>query len=299
VGNAGEAITRGFEIEGQLFWGKNFSTRFSIANIDFEFKEFGFGQCHVGRRPDNFFIPNGSSDTDATPGQLSSNQRLAELGIAPVADNSFVPIIYPDSGDIPRLNYIAGSWFDGVTPALNNSPSLQYLSPSWESRAAQLNNVTGTGSFISDEQRDVNRQSLFGFNGRGFGAIRFCDFAGQTNQYVADWEATFTFDYEYKMVSGVILHPTLDVLYSSGYHTALNQDPRVYQDEFIQLNARVALESLSGTWALAVVGENLTNEIIVTNSTLVPATVFVQGAPVYAGNIRPPRSLGVNFRYRF
>ena len=301
VGNAGEAVTQGFEIEGQFFLTEKFSTQFSLARIDFEFKDFGFGQCHIGRRPDHFFIPVGSSDTDATPGQLTSNQRLSQLGIAPVADNSFVPIIYPDSGDIPSLNYTAGDWFDGVTAPINSDPSIQYLSASWETQASTLNNLTGTGLFdpTGRIQERVNRQSLFGFNGRGFGGIRFCDFSGQTNQYVAEWQGKFTFDYKHEMHSGAILHPTVDVLYNSGYHTALNQDPRVYQNEFIQFNVRIAIESPLDTWEIALVGENITNEVIVGNSTAIPATAFVQGAPAYAGFVRSPRSLGVNFRYDF
>ena len=130
------------------------------------------------------------------------------------------------------------------------------------------------------------------------GSGAFCDFAGQTNQFVAEKQATVTFSYKHQLAGrNVLFKPTLDVLYNSGYHTTVSQDEAVEQPEYVQLNGRLALGHADGLWELALTGENLTNEGIVSFAQETPIGARIQGANGFYGFVRPPRSIGLNFRY--
>ena len=96
-----------------------------------------------------------------------------------------------------------------------------------------------------------------------------------------------------------LFKPTLDILYNSGYHTSSSQDPLVYQDEYFQFNGRLAISSLEDTWEVALTGQNLTNEKIVSYANDTPIGARFQGARGFIGFIRPPRTIGINLRYNF
>jgi len=87
------------------------------------------------------------------------------------------------------------------------------------------------------------------------------------------------------------------VLYNSGYQTAVSQEEAVAQPEYVQLNGRLGLGHVDGLWELALTGENLTNEGIVSFASELPIGLRVQGANSFIGFVRPPRSIGLNFRY--
>mgnify|MGYP006263907225 CR=1 FL=1 len=127
----------------------------------------------------------------------------------------------------------------------------------------------------------------------------FCDYEGKTAQFVADWQGTFTFNYETEISELGILKPTLDVIYNSGYFASASQDPLAAQDEFIQFNGRIGLVSFEDTWTVAITGQNLTNEKIITYANDTPIGSRFQGARGFAGFVRPPRTIGVNVRYNF
>ncbi|MBT8138400.1 MAG: TonB-dependent receptor [Gammaproteobacteria bacterium] len=127
----------------------------------------------------------------------------------------------------------------------------------------------------------------------------FCDFAGQTNQFVAEWQGTFSFNYETEIRNLGIFSPTLDVLYNSGYETVSTQDSDVAQDKYFQFNGRLELSDFDGAWTVALTGENLTNEKIVGTAAPVPVANGLASQRAYIGFIRPPRSIGLNVRYNF
>ena len=62
-------------------------------------------------------------------------------------------------------------------------------------------------------------------------------------------------------------------------------------------NLRLALESES--WTLAVLGKNLTDEDVIEFSSTVPLSGSGLSAPAYSGFLQPPRTVAVQFEYRF
>lgn len=156
--------------------------------------------------------------------------------------------------------------------------------------------TVGINPIARDAAGNFNLQR---FDFRRFSTSTFCDFNGRTNQYVAEVQGTFSFNYENEIRGLGIFKPTLDVLYNSGYETTVTQDPDVAQDDYVQFNGRIALKSFEKTWEWALVGENLTNEKIVGFASEVPFATRIQGSKTHFGFIRPPRSIGINFRYNF
>ena len=129
---------------------------------------------------------------------------------------------------------------------------------------------------------------------------RVCQFEGRTNQFVAEYQGTVSFNYRQELRNlNIVIKPTLDVLYNSGYETTVRQDSDVAQKEYAQFNGRLAIASLEEAWELALVGENITNEKIVGFASEVPIATRIQGSKSHFGFVRPPRSFGINFRYKF
>ena len=142
-------------------------------------------------------------------------------------------------------------------------------------------------------------QDFLRFDYNNFQFPRFCDFEGQTNQYVAEWQGTFTFNYQTDPTPIGVIGSTLDVLYNSGYETTVTQDSDVAQDEYVQLNGRLSLQSQDETWELALTAENITNEKIVLFANEVPLSTRLIASKSHYGFVRSPRAVGVNFRYSF
>ncbi|MBT8138664.1 MAG: TonB-dependent receptor, partial [Gammaproteobacteria bacterium] len=282
VDNAGAANNLGIEIEGLLALTERFNINYSLAWIDFEFDEFDFGACHLGRRPDTYFI------TDRTA-ERSASARIAYLDPNISFPNSFRGRLGRNyqqliKGHIPIV-------YEAFVEGIPNGVTVAPPSPS-----------TGTFRFLDAQQRGVspypNKDGAdLWLNQSGLPA--FCNFRGQKNQFVADWSGTVSFNYENEISGLGIFRPTVDVLYNSGYHTAANQDPLAFQEEFYQFNGRLELASFDDIWVFALTGENLSNEKIVTYSAPTPFGTGLIGARGYIGFTRPPRSIGINFRYNF
>ena len=276
VDNAGAATNHGVEVEGNLLLSDRLSIDYSIAYTQFEFKDFKFGNCHLGRQADNYFVTEDVMEQGENA-TVTTNFFLQFDGQVP--QEGFIPINY----DVFRFQPGSG------TPGLGGSGD-----------APAYSNFTTApdGSKKQQGASYLNPRGLEGFENRTF-LTAFCDFKGQTNQYVADWEGRISLNYENQIANLGVLSPTLDILYNSGYHTTSSQDPLAFQNAFIQLNGRLALTSFDEIWVVALTGQNLTNEKIVTYANDTPIGSRFQGARGFIGFTRPPRSIGINVRYKF
>ncbi|MCO4811416.1 MAG: TonB-dependent receptor [Gammaproteobacteria bacterium] len=124
-----------------------------------------------------------------------------------------------------------------------------------------------------------------------------CDRAGRTATYVPDWSASLIADYVLPITGNLDIRSTFDVLYESEYFTDSGQDVNLKQDAYTMYNVRLALESES--WALAVLGKNLSDEDVIEFSSVVPLSGSSLSAPAFAGFLQPPRTVAVQFEYRF
>lgn len=81
--------------------------------------------------------------------------------------------------------------------------------------------------------------------------------------------------------------------FTSAYFLAGDQgetdDPLERVSSYVRLDARITLASPGGTWALDLIGKNLTDRVILTN--------LQQG--IYQGSKEEPRNVALQFRYHY
>ena len=83
--------------------------------------------------------------------------------------------------------------------------------------------------------------------------------------------------------------------YSDEFNSALDLDENTWHDSFTTVNARIALASIEGTWSVAIIGKNLTDEETYIWKNDGAAT----NSNTYFAVPERPRSVALQARYRF
>ena len=128
---------------------------------------------------------------------------------------------------------------------------------------------------------------------------RNCDYAGKTNIFVPDLAGSLAVDWFVDLGSTLRLATTLETVYSGAYYPQATLDPATRQDSFAKFNARVALSPQSGNWEIALLGRNLSDEIVTGYAADIPLAARTFGAPSYGSFVAPPRSVALQARYSF
>ena len=128
---------------------------------------------------------------------------------------------------------------------------------------------------------------------------RNCDYAGKTNMFVPDLAGSVALDWYAHVGSKLQLTSTLETVYSGAYFPQATLDPATEQDSYAKLNARIALASQDGTWEIALLGRNLTDEVVTGYAADIPLAARTFGAPSYGSFVAPPRSVAVQALFRF
>ncbi|WP_288363881.1 TonB-dependent receptor [uncultured Spongiibacter sp.] len=127
---------------------------------------------------------------------------------------------------------------------------------------------------------------------------RDCDYTGWSNQYVADWSGTFIVGYVRPISPTIGIGASLDVIFTDKYNPSSNLDPRVEQEGFYKFNGRLGVGAIDQSWELALVGKNLTDEVIVVYAADTPLAKTLFGTTSHTGFIEAPRSVALQFSYR-
>ena len=128
---------------------------------------------------------------------------------------------------------------------------------------------------------------------------RNCDYAGKTNMFVPDLAGSVALDWYANVGSRLQLATTLETVYSGAYFPQATLDPATEQESYAKLNARIALSSQEGTWEVALLGRNLTDEAVTGYAADIPLAARTFGAPSYGSFVAPPRSVAVQALMRF
>ncbi len=115
--------------------------------------------------------------------------------------------------------------------------------------------------------------------------------AGQTAGRAPEWTGTFITNLTLPVGDAMVFRGTLDLLFED--ELGEQPDPN-YQDSYTKVNARLALASVNETWAVALIGKNLTDETTFGNGFGVG---FFSGS--WAKNRQPPRTVALDLSYRF
>jgi hypothetical protein len=77
-----------------------------------------------------------------------------------------------------------------------------------------------------------------------------------------EWSANIGFDYELPLGANMILALGANTLYSDEYYTNLLLRSDMIQESFFKTSASIALKAADDAWEVALIGNNLSNELI-------------------------------------
>ena len=127
------------------------------------------------------------------------------------------------------------------------------------------------------------------------------DLSGTDLQFAPEWSGNIGAAYERSLTSSLDIALRVDALYTDDILIGVDADPEITEDSYWKINARIALQSADGTWSLAVIGKNLTDETTFNwgnDATLAGRTNFGFNN-AYFHMIEAPRTYEFQARYNF
>jgi len=123
------------------------------------------------------------------------------------------------------------------------------------------------------------------------------DLAGGNTQFAPEFSGVVALNYTTSVSDSLDLSFGVDVQYQDEYFVTGDSDPFLAQDAHAKVNARIELAA-GDTWSIAVLGKNLTDEIVANGPDDIPL-----GSLGFAGSyfyfLDPPRSYELHARYNF
>ena len=123
-----------------------------------------------------------------------------------------------------------------------------------------------------------------------------CDQSGQPLPNAPDWAGTLYADMTVPIFGNMNLVANLSVSLSDEHFTDGSLEPAGLQSSWTKVDARIGVEASDGRWSLTLVGRNLGNELVLSQSQSFFNNTF---APTYLGYLEPPRKIFLQGRYRF
>ncbi len=146
-----------------------------------------------------------------------------------------------------------------------------------------------------------NSQCAFGQTPNSADFPGLCDVSGERKEYTPEWTASMTADWRYPIGDSLELRAGLDVNYMDSYLWAPNLDSNSEQDASAIWNGRIALASANGSWEVAVLGRNLSDEVVINygGNTPLATTLTRGGGNSYYGFVNRPLNVAVQLSYNF
>lgn len=120
------------------------------------------------------------------------------------------------------------------------------------------------------------------------------DMSDKDLQYSPDLAAHLTIEHVLPLSDNLELTTVLDLDYSDEYAIAADLDPRSIQDSFTKVDFRIGISDVDGTWEVAFIGKNLSDE---DTSTWANDTPLAGGG--FYHHIDRLRSYAIQGRYNF
>lgn len=122
-----------------------------------------------------------------------------------------------------------------------------------------------------------------------------CDNTGKTNAFSPKVSGSVNLEYYVELSDSIELKTGIDIIHKSEYYTNADLNPFTKQDAFTKLNARISFLSTNGTWQVALLAKNITDETTINYSSDMPLI----GAGFYNVKVDPGRSLSLQLSYNF
>mgnify|MGYP001552352973 FL=1 len=199
------------------------------------------------------------------------------------------------------------SIFDGILGFnVGNAASAEVIGAEFDWRWAATDYLTITGGLaITDfEFTDFeNGQCYFGQTPNvdidGDGIPELCSYTGTSNQLVSDLQGNIAFDFRAPVGDRLEAHAVFDVFYTSEYDASATFDPALVQDAYTKLNLRLGLGADTGSWQLALLAKNLTDEKVLSFGGDTPLAGSTFGAKSNYAFFLPGRTYTLQAVFRF
>jgi outer membrane receptor protein involved in Fe transport len=161
--------------------------------------------------------------------------------------------------------------------------------------------VTGGIAFTDFEFTDFeNGQCYFGRPPDSVqNGIPRCDYTGESNQMVSDVQGNVTVNYERPFGNSLVFSSMFDLFLTDDYDASATYDPALVQNKYSILSLRAAVGSESGSWQLALLAKNLTDEKILSFGGDTPLAGSTFGAKSNYAFFGPGRTLSAQVVFRF
>jgi hypothetical protein len=133
----------------------------------------------------------------------------------------------------------------------------------------------------------------------GDGTPELCSYTGNSNQLVSDLQGNIAFDFRTPVGDRLEAHAVFDVFYTSEYDASATFDPALVQDAYTKLNLRLGLGSDTGSWQLALLAKNLTDEKVLSFGGDTPLAGSTFGAKSNYAFFLPGRTYTLQAVLRF
>ena len=125
--------------------------------------------------------------------------------------------------------------------------------------------ITGGFAFTDFEFTDFkNGQCYFGqtpnIDFDGDGTPELCDYTGNSNQMVSDFQGNVSFNFAYPVFNDMEMTAVANIFYTSEYDASATFDPALVQDSYSMYNLRLGIGPVEGNWEVALLGKNLGDE---------------------------------------
>ncbi|WP_372782211.1 TonB-dependent receptor [Litorivivens sp.] len=121
-----------------------------------------------------------------------------------------------------------------------------------------------------------------------------CSLTGMENIQTPEWTASVSTNFTFPLPGNLLVGITLDANYKDDHFTSSDLDPRGFQEATTRYNGRAQIGADDGTWNIALVGKNLSDETTIGASA---ATLLDVGG--YRATIEPARTVYLEGRYRY
>lgn len=120
------------------------------------------------------------------------------------------------------------------------------------------------------------------------------DLSGEKLQFASDWKWSVAADYYWSLSDNYELHGSMQVYYADEFPLQADLDPKLVENGYTKVDARLTLRPLNGDWEVSLITRNLTDEL---------STSYGDDVPGQAGSvwrsIDAPRSIALQSSYRF
>ena len=119
-----------------------------------------------------------------------------------------------------------------------------------------------------------------------------CNRNGATTAFAPEWSGALRADLDYPISNGLRLTGGAAMAFSTDYFTEGSLEPTAVQDDYTRWDARIGLADADDRWYVNLVGKNLNEEVIISNS------VYVAGFG-NASYIQKPRTITLQAGFNF